>query len=196
MFTGIVTETATVADALRTDEGRRIVVEGSDFSEVEVGDSVAVDGVCLTAVAVDGRRVSFDVVPETLSRTTLGAAGPGSRVNIELAMPAAGRFDGHIVQGHVDGVGEVVSLDRTGAGTTMTVRVPEHLLGQIVEKGSLAVNGVSLTVAGVKDDAVSVALIPHTLEITNLGLRNTGDPVNLESDIIAKYVERMLRATQ
>ena len=193
MFTGIVTETATLADAVDTEGGRRLVVEGSALANVRVGDSVAVDGVCLTAVTVDDGRASFDVVPETLSRTTLGLTAPGTKLNLELAMPASGRFDGHIVQGHVDGVGEVVSFDSSDAGAMMTIRPPQRLLGQIVEKGSVAVSGVSLTVAGMKDSAFSVALIPHTLEITNLGLRKSGDPVNLETDVIAKYVEKMLK---
>ncbi|MDX1469561.1 MAG: riboflavin synthase [Acidimicrobiia bacterium] len=196
MFTGIVTETATVTDVRDTNDGRRVVVEGSGFGDIEIGDSVAVDGVCLTAVAIEGGRVSFEVVPETLSRSTLGEMTPGTKVNIELPMGSSGRFDGHMVQGHIDGVGEVVSVNRSAPGITMTIRAPQGLLGQIVEKGSIAVNGVSLTVAGMKDDQFSVALIPHTLEITNLGLRKPGDPVNLETDIIAKYVEKMLRASQ
>jgi riboflavin synthase len=139
--------------------------------------------------------VSVDVIPETLQRTNLGALTPSTRVNLERPMPADGRFDGHIVQGHVDGLGEVTDVRRTSdGGVVIEIAIPEPLGRYLVEKGSITVDGVSLTVASTTDDGFTVALIPHTLEATTLGLRNRGDTVNLEVDVVAKYVERLLRA--
>lgn len=196
MFTGIIQQVGAVSDVETTKSGRRLVIEGSGMSSLPVGASISVDGVCLTAVEVDEDRVVVDVVPETLERTTLGQVESGDAVNLELAMPASGRFDGHIVQGHVDGVGSVAAIDRSDGATVMTITPPERLLDQIVEKGSIAVDGVSLTVAGMSGPAFSVALIPHTLDVTTLGLRKPGDAVNLETDIIAKYVGKLTGATQ
>lgn len=158
-----------------------------------VGASVAVDGVCLTATVVHPDGFEADVVAETLARTTLGDLRPGDVVNLERALPASGRFDGHFVQGHVDATGEVVAIQPEGDGSRMVLRVPPGVLRYVVEKGSLAVSGVSLTVAAVRDDLVEVALVPHTLANTNLGRRRPGDRVNLEADILAKYVERLSR---
>jgi riboflavin synthase len=161
---------------------------------VQVGDSVAVGGVCLTVVSVAGGRLAFDAVPETLSRTSLGGLRPGAPVNVEPALRAGEPLGGHYVQGHVDGVGSVVSLEPEGEGARLTLSAPE-LVRYCVEKGSLAVDGVSLTVAAVDDDGVDIALVPHTLEATTLGRLAPGDSVNLEVDIIAKYVEKLLRGT-
>jgi riboflavin synthase len=192
MFTGIVEQVGAVADVQETSDGRRLLLEGGGLGDTVIGASIAVNGVCLTAVEVHGTTVAVDVIPETLSRTNLGEMSPGGSVNLERPMPADGRFDGHIVQGHVDGVGSISHIDRGLDGTVMTIRPTADLMPFIVEKGSITVDGVSLTVSGIGDDYFSVALIPHTLEVTTLGLRNAGDTVNLETDVLAKYVERLL----
>jgi riboflavin synthase len=158
-----------------------------------LGESVAINGCCLTDIAIDGNRWSFQAGSETLSKTNLGRLRTGHAVNLERAMPVDGRFGGHFVQGHVDGVGQVDRIDRQGEWVTMWFRVPQPLMRQIVPKGSIAIDGVSLTVVQCDVDRISVALIPHTLEITTLGLRQPGDDVNLETDILGKYVQQMLR---
>ena len=192
MFTGIVEQIGSVLDVAEQAEGRRLVLSGQGLVDVPVGASIAVNGVCLTAVKVEDERVTVDVIPETLNRTNLGEVGTGGRVNLERPMRADGRFDGHIVQGHVDGVGVVSAINYDDGGTLMTVEAPADLMGFIVEKGSITVDGVSLTVAAMTERSFSVALIPHTLQFTTLGLRKPGDTVNLENDVIAKYVERLL----
>jgi riboflavin synthase len=159
------------------------------------GGSIAVDGCCLTAVEVEGGAFTCELTPETVARTAFGRRlAPGARVNLERPMPASGRFDGHIVQGHVDGVGTVRGLRREGGEAELEVGLPSELERYVVEKGSIAVDGVSLTVAGVAGGVFRVALIPYTLEHTNLGEARAGGPVNLEVDVIAKYVERLLGA--
>jgi riboflavin synthase len=192
MFTGIVEQIGSVLDVAEQAEGRRLVLSGQGLVEVPVGASIAVNGVCLTAVKVEDERVTVDVIPETLNRTNLSEVGAGGKVNLERPMRADGRFDGHIVQGHVDGVGVVSAINHDDGGTLMTVEAPAALMAFIVEKGSITVDGVSLTVAAMTERSFSVALIPHTLEFTTLGLRKSGDTVNLENDVIAKYVERLL----
>jgi len=192
MFTGIVEHMGRVVEMGDNGHDKRLVIAAQGLGETPLGASVAVNGVCLTVVATDGDRAALDVIPETLDRTNLGSLGPGEPVNVELAMPGSGRFDGHLVQGHVDGTGRVVAVTKGEGGTVMTVHPASRLLRYIVEKGSITVDGVSLTVASVSDDQFTVALIPHTLESTTLGLRKTGDVVNLETDVIARYVERLL----
>lgn len=193
MFTGIVERSATVVAVEGAPIGRSLTLDAPGVTEgLAVGSSVAVNGACLTAVAVEGSRFRVDVVVETLRRTNLGDLAAGSRVNVERAMPASGRFDGHVVQGHVDGVGTIESIAPEGEGVRMTVRLPDGLDRYVVEKGSITVDGVSLTVADVSGDRFEVALIPHTLELTTLGDRAPGDRVNLEADVLAKYVERLL----
>lgn len=193
MFTGIVEQMGEVISIDETHSGKRVVLSAHGIGDLELGDSIAVNGVCLTAVDPSGDRVALDVIPETLDRTNIGSLNTGSRVNLERPMPASGRFDGHIVQGHVDGVGEVTRMDRGGDGSVvMEVTPAAPLLKYLVEKGSITVDGVSLTVASVSDTSFTVALIPHTLEVTTLGLRSTGDRVNLETDVLAKYVERLM----
>ena len=179
MFTGIVREVGRVVSF----DGRRLVVDAQ--TQAAEGDSVAVDGVCLTAV--DGTRLAFDVVDETLARTTLGALKAGDRVNLEPALRAGEPLGGHLVQGHVDGLGRVRST-----GEPVWIDAPPELLRYCVEKGSITVDGVSLTIARLDDDGFAVALVPHTLEATTLGGLAPGDPVNLEVDILAKYVEKLL----
>ena len=195
MFTGIVEHLGKVASLDDLDRGRNLTIDaGRLASDASVGDSIAVNGVCLTVVSVDGDRLSFQAVGETLDRTNLGVLEAGDSVNLERPLAASGRFDGHIVQGHVDGVGTVETVVPDGAGRRMTISVPATLGRYIAEKGSVAVDGVSLTVAGVTGSGFEVALIPHTLAVTTLGSRQPGDRVNIEVDVIAKYVERMLGA--
>jgi riboflavin synthase len=195
MFTGIVEHLGSVALAERGGRGMRLVIDTGPLDGIDVGDSLAVNGVCLTAVAAGSGRVTVDVVEETLTRTNLGTLAQGDPVNLERPMAASGRFDGHIVQGHVDGVGAVASVVEEGAGRRMRIDLPGPLHRYLVEKGSITVDGVSLTVAALTDEGFEVALIPHSLEVTTLGLRKAGENVNLEVDVLAKYVERLLGAT-
>jgi riboflavin synthase len=194
MFTGIVRELGTVV-SIEGEESVRLEVEAPETAGgVGIGDSVAVSGVCLTVVAIDGARLAFDAVPETLSRTSLGSLAVGSLVNMEPALRAGDPLGGHYVQGHVDGVGTFVSVEPEAAGARIAIAAPE-LVRYCVEKGSVTVEGVSLTVASVDEDGFEVALIPHTLEATTLGKLEPGDSVNLEADVLAKYAEKLLRGT-
>ena len=188
MFTGIVRERGRVA----AFDGSRLVVEAPGTT-AEVGDSVAVAGVCLTVV--ETRPLAFDVVPETLERTTLGSLEPGGEVNVEPALRAGEPLGGHVMQGHVDGVGRVRSVEPEGDGARIWVDAPPEVLRYCVEKGSVAVDGTSLTVATLDDAGFAVALVPHTLAATTLGGLGAGDIVNLEADVLAKYVERLLAST-
>jgi riboflavin synthase len=193
MFTGIVRERGTLVAADPTESGRRLVVEApTTASETVVGDSVSVDGVCLTATDIENGRLTFDAVPETLSRSTLGRRNIGDEINVEPALRAGEPLGGHYVQGHVDGVGRVRALDREGDGLRVTIEAAPQLLRYCVEKGSVAVQGVSLTIAALQDGAFTVALIPHTLEVTTLGTVAIGDELNIEVDVLAKYVERLV----
>jgi riboflavin synthase len=201
MFTGIVTEMGTVRSVAETETGRRLEIAApATVRSLGIGDSVAVDGVCLTVVSIGGDRFAVEAVDETLGRTTLGAAERGDRVDLERPVAAAGgRFDGHIVQGHVDGVGSIVAVDAEGEAGRIRISVPEGLAPYLVEKGSITVDGVSLTVTAVSplrtaESWFEIVLIPHTLDITVLGGRGPGDRVNLEADVIAKYVERWMEA--
>jgi riboflavin synthase len=183
MFTGIVEDLGTV---LSFDGGRLVVRAGG---EPAIGESVLVNGACLTVVGADDGTLAFDVSPETLTRTALGRLAPGARVNLERPLTLLARLGGHLVQGHVDGVGEVVAVrPESDGGARIEVRLPASLLGYVVEKGSIALDGVSLTVAAVEGDRIQVALIPHTLAVTTLGRAAAGDPVNVEVDVVAKYV--------
>lgn len=173
-------------------EGGSLTVDAPLLVDAPIGASVAVNGACLTVVETSSTGARFDVIPETFARTSLGALDIGDQVNLELAMPAAGRFDGHIVQGHVDGTGTVVEFGTGPEGTELTIGAEPELLVQIVEKGSITLDGVSLTVVEVSDTAFKVALIPHTLELTTLGSLQPGDRVNLETDILAKYVAKLV----
>ena len=193
MFTGIVESIGVVTRVDDAGAGRHLQIEAPDIaSTMSVGDSVAVQGACLTATAVTATSISVDVVTETLRRTALGAITSGSRVNLERAMPVSGRFDGHIVQGHVDGVGTVRAMSQDAAETRLSIAPPDGLMRYVVEKGSITVDGVSLTVALVDGSGFEVALIPHTMAVTTLGALVVSAPVNLEVDILAKYVERLM----
>jgi riboflavin synthase len=193
VFTGIVREVGRVAALDAGDAGARLEVEApATAPATTVGDSVAVNGCCLTAVAVNGARLSFDAVPETLARTALARLGPGSPVNLEPALRVGEPLGGHYVQGHVDGVGTVRASEPEGDGRRVWFDLPAPLLRQVVEKGSVAVDGTSLTVAAIDGAGFAVALVPHTLEVTTLGALASGDVVNVETDVLAKYVERLL----
>ncbi|MEQ3549709.1 riboflavin synthase [Pseudonocardia nematodicida] len=193
MFTGIVEEVGEIADVRSDGDVVVLTVRAALAAEVRHGESIAVNGCCLTAVVDhEGADVlTLELVPETMKRTSLGAVGGGSAVNLERAVPAGGRLDGHIVQGHVDGVGTLVSRTPGERSDEVRFALPAELDRYVVEKGSIAVDGVSLTVAARYPDGFGVALIPTTLADTTLGARRPGDPVNLEVDVIAKYVERM-----
>ena len=200
MFTGIVSELGSVVGVEPSAAGCRLIISApATVKGLDVGDSVAVNGVCLTATHVADGHFSLDVVGETLERSNLGALGVGDRVDLERPMPSNGRFDGHVVQGHVDGVGRVSGIGVEGTASRIRVTVPPGLARFLVEKGSVTVDGVSLTVTAVS--AVSqpapwfeVVLIPHTLDVTVLGHRKVGEAVNLEVDVFAKYVERLMEA--
>ena len=186
MFTGIVRDRGRV---LSFEDGR-LVLETS--LQAAVGDSIAVDGVCLTVVAGDNATLAFDVIPETLSRSTLGKLGAGSVANLEPAVRAGDELGGHLVQGHVDGVGRVRTVEADGEGKRIWIEAAPQVIRHCVEKGSVTVSGVSLTIAGLEDDAFAVALVPYTLAVTTLGELDSGDEVNIETDVIGKYVERLL----
>lgn len=191
MFTGIVREVGAVASF----DGARLVVAGPETAAgVAIGDSVAIAGVCLTVVETGEGRIAFDVVPETLSRTALGRLEPGDRVNLEPALRVGDPLGGHVVQGHVDAVGAVRSVVPEGDGRRVWFDAPDAIVRYCLEKGSIAVDGVSLTVAALDDDGFEVALIPHTLAATTLGELEPRDEVNLETDVLAKVVERLVAA--
>jgi riboflavin synthase alpha subunit len=196
VFTGIVRELGRVAETGGGPDGRTLVVEAAQAAaRAQEGDSIAVDGCCLTVVAADPPRLGFDLVPETLARTTLGRLRPGDAVNVEPALRAGEPLGGHFVQGHVDAVGQVRSVEPEGAGLRVVVEAPAGVLRYCVEKGSIAVDGVSLTIAAVAEDAFAVALVPHTLRATTLASLVPGREVNLEADVLAKYAERLLPVT-
>ena len=194
MFTGLVADLGTVDGVVATADGVRLRVLTKLASELGEGDSVAVNGVCLTATAVEDGGFVADVMHETLRRSSLAEVVAGARVNLELPLRAQDRLGGHVVQGHVDGLGSVISVEPDGFARVVTIRAPDGLLRYVVEKGSIAVDGVSLTVASVTPDTFSVSLIPETLERTNLGVAAPGTPVNLEVDVLAKYVEKLVSA--
>jgi riboflavin synthase len=190
MFTGIVEALGRVESAAEQGGGRRLAVSVPDEAgwRRALGESVAVSGVCLTVVEVEPGRLAFDLAEETLRVTTLGRLAPGDPVNLERPLRLDDRLGGHLVLGHVDAVGEVTDVRPEGAGARLDVAVPARLRPLLIPKGSVAIDGVSLTVAALEEEAFAVALIPHTLAVTTLGRRRRGDPVNLEMDVIGKYV--------
>jgi riboflavin synthase len=193
VFTGIVRELGVVVDAGDAGGGRTLVVRAPETAARSgIGDSVAINGCCLTVTAIDDGAMAFHAVPETIARTTLGALEPDARVNVEPALRAGEELGGHYVQGHVDGVGRVQSVQAEGEGLRVLVEAPARVLRYCVEKGSITVDGVSLTVAELGDDAFAVALVPHTLAATTLSELSPGQEVNLEADVLAKYVERLI----
>ena len=196
MFTGIIEEVGRVARIIQKGENRRITIEaGATPQELKTGNSVAVSGVCLTALDIKPNSFCADLAPETWVRTSFSRINEGALVNLELPMKADGRFGGHIVQGHVDGVGKLMAFDRIPDSENwwLHIEVPAELDRYVVYKGSISIEGISLTVARIEDRRCTIAIIPHTVEMTNLNSLRPGDPVNLETDLIAKYVEKMMR---
>ena len=192
MFTGLIQEVGMVEDVQRTADGMRLRIRGAVTGEVHAGDSVAVSGVCLTASDVQDGTFSAEVVGQTMRHCSLGSAAPGASVNLELALRPTDRLGGHVVQGHVDGVGVVVDRREDGFSRLLEIATPPGLLRYVVEHGSIAVDGTSLTVAALGDESFTVALIPETLGRTTLGSLRAGDRVNLEVDVLAKYIERLV----
>jgi riboflavin synthase len=193
VFTGIVRELGTVVEAEEAGGGRALVVRAPKTSaRTRVGDSVAVNGCCLTATAVDGDAIAFHAVPETIARTTLGDLARDDAVNVEPPLRAGEELGGHYVQGHVDGVGRIQSVEAEGEGLRVFVEAPDDVLRYCVVKGSITVDGVSLTVTELAEGAFAVALVPHTLEATTLSDLRPAQAVNLEADVLAKYVERLI----
>jgi riboflavin synthase len=196
MFTGLVEEAGTVARIEERAPGRRLwIAARAVLDDLKVGDSIAVDGCCLTAAAVEPDGFAADAVPETIARTTLGGWRVGDRVNLERAVRADTRLGGHLVQGHVDGVGTIRAVTPEGEGRRVTIELPAALARFVAEKGSLAVDGVSLTVAAIEGARCEIALIPHTLAVTGAAGWSAGRLVNLEVDLIARYVARLLEET-
>ncbi len=197
MFAGIVEELGHIVSILDAQPGCRLVVDGPLVSDrAAIGDSISVNGCCLTVVHREGSQLHFDAGPETLQRTNLGELSSGSEVNLERSLIIGDRLGGHFVTGHVDAVGWVHERIDENDWSTFWFNVPSYLTKQMASKGSVAVDGISLTLVDVSDDRFSVALIPHTLQVTTLGKKKAGDPVNIESDLLAKYVERQLHGEQ
>ncbi len=193
MFTGIVEE---VGEVIRIGNGQLVLGAGKVLEDVHLGDSIAVNGICLTVTDFSGGHFTADVMPETLRRTSLQELTKGSPVNLERALTLSSRLGGHIVSGHIDGVGRIVSFREEGNAILMKVAAERELLRHIVEKGSVALDGISLTVAEVTGKDFTVSLIPHTRESTNLGSKRAGSPVNIETDVIGKYVEKLLAGAE
>ncbi len=193
MFTGIINEVGTL-QSIRRGANSAVLTIGATtvLEDVNLGDSIPVNGVCLTVTSFTSTQFTADVMHETLNRSALGALRPGSPVNLERAMRADGRFDGHIVAGHIDGTGVIASIQRDDNAIRYTIRTTSAILRYIIEKGSIAIDGISLTVTDVTRETFSVSVIPHTAACTNLAQRRIGDTVNLENDCIGKYVERLL----
>jgi len=193
MFTGIIEEIGKIVSIQKGQRSSVLMIEGSViFDDLKIGDSVAVNGVCLTVNAFEHRSFTADVMSETLRRSALGTLKIGSLVNLERAMLTGSRFGGHIVSGHIDGTGTITGLRRDDNAIWITIQTTEEIIKLIVEKGSICIDGISLTVASVLDAAFNVSIIPHTAKATTLAQKKIGDPVNLENDIIGKYVQRLL----
>jgi riboflavin synthase len=196
MFTGIIEEVGGVIGIAQENGNRRITVAATQLNkELKQGDSISVSGVCLTALEITGESFAADLADETWKRTSFSRIKKGAQVNLELPMRADGRFGGHIVQGHVDGTGKFLGLDRVGGADDywLRIEIPSELARYVIFKGSLSIEGISLTVAKIEGTEVTAAIIPHTVKMTNLNSLKAGDPVNLEVDMVAKYVEKMLK---
>jgi len=193
MFTGIIEEIGTVKDIQKSSVSARLSINAEKImGDVRIGDSIAVNGVCLTATSVSSNGFTADVMAETLRRSSLGSLVRGSRVNLERAMLAGGRFGGHIVSGHIDGIGTISDLSKEGNAIWVSIKTESSILKLIIEKGSIAIDGISLTVAYVDTNIFKVSIIPHTQDETTLTSKKVGDIVNLENDVVGKYVEKLL----
>lgn len=193
MFTGVIEETGMIEEVQRTHDSAVLAVKCSKvLNKTKVGDSISVNGVCLTVTALQEGLFFADVMPETLRRTSLSEAGIGSKVNLERALPSDGRFGGHIVSGHIDGVAQITEITEEENATWYTVRAADTILHYIVEKGSVAIDGISLTVAAVQKECFQVSVIPHTKRETNLKDKKVGNKLNIETDMIGKYIEKFL----
>lgn len=194
MFTGIVEEMGTIAGIQRGAKSAVLTIQAEKvFEDIHIGDSIALNGVCLTVTSFGRGTYTADVMNETLQRSSLGNLSIGSRVNLERAMPADGRFGGHIVSGHIDGTGTIVKVEKDDNAIWYTIAAPEELMKYIVEKGSIAIDGISLTVAKRSDTDFAISMIPHTAKETVLSQKKPGDTVNLENDIVGKYIEQLMR---
>ncbi|MCK5783927.1 MAG: riboflavin synthase [Desulfobacterales bacterium] len=193
MFTGIIEGSGTIIGIRSSGQGRQFTLQ-ADFApdKTGIGDSIAVSGACLTAVKIDGKRFQVDVAPETLSKTTFDKAKIGDRVNLERALRLSDRLDGHLVTGHIDGMGTINNRKTLGNAIIITIGVPDSLSYYMIQKGSVAVDGISLTINDCRSDNFDVSIIPHTAMLTTIGFKKIGDPVNIETDIIGKYVERFI----
>ena len=193
MFTGIIEGQGTITEIIPTGQGKRLTLD-ADFvlDQTKIGDSISINGACLTVVAIDVKRFKVDISPETLTRTTLGRAKIGNRVNLERALRLSGRIDGHLVSGHIDGMGTIKHKITTGNAIIFTIEVPESLSRYMIKKGSVAVDGISLTINSCSRNSFEVSIIPHTAKLTTIGFNKIGDPVNIETDMIGKYVERFV----
>lgn len=193
MFTGIIEGFGTFRAIRPVGQGTRFAIE-SDFplTNTKIGDSIAVNGACLTAVTLDGRRFEVDVAPETLSKTTFGKANVGDRVNLERALRLSDRLDGHLVSGHIDGTGVIASKKTLSNAVVVVITLPPPLLRYMIHKGSVAIDGISLTINKLNADGIELSIIPHTAKITSIGFKKPGDRVNVETDLIGKYVERFI----
>jgi riboflavin synthase len=195
MFTGIIEELGTVSGVQELDDSIRLKVSGKLVrSDLSQGESVSVNGVCLTAAEITDDGFVADVMLETLNRTSLRGIAEGDRVNLERAMSGAGRFGGHVVQGHVDGVAEIISREPSANWEVVKVKIPSELAKYVVHKGSITFDGVSLTVNDINNDVVSLSLIPETLRLTTLGIKTKGEKLNVEADILAKHIEKLIEA--
>jgi riboflavin synthase len=195
MFTGIIETTGIVQSLRRHNGGITMTAEADRIAkETEIGASIAVNGACLTIVSHDAHTFTVDMVPETVQRTTFGRLQIGARVNLEQTLRLSDRIDGHLVQGHVDGVGQVVSRESRGNSIWYTLKIPENLTPYVIEKGSIAFDGISLTIARLTDNLCAVSIIPHTASLTTFGDKKTGDEINVEVDMIGRYVESLLQA--
>jgi len=193
VFTGIIEEIGTVQNVKRGANSSALTISGDIiFSDLKIGDSVAVEGVCLTAAAISGKTFTADVMHETLKRSSIGSLKSGSPVNLERAMAAQGRFGGHIVSGHIDGTGLITEIKKDDNAILYKIKANDNIIKYIVEKGSIAIDGISLTVTFVTGDSFGVSIIPHTAGATTLSLKKAGAGVNLENDIIGKYVEKLM----
>ncbi|MFO7989858.1 MAG: riboflavin synthase [Thermodesulfobacteriota bacterium] len=196
MFTGIIESLGTIRRVVPQGDGKMLQVGCDlDLSDTRIGDSIAVNGACLTAVHLEKHAFSVDMAPETVARTTFKTAAPGMRVNVERAMQLSSRVDGHLVSGHIDGTGVITRMEKKSNALILTIAVDPHLAGQMIEKGSVAVDGISLTINQCTDSDFCVSIIPHTAKVTTIEFKQTGDWVNIETDMIGKYVRKFLTQT-